>query len=78
MSVEINRSPITLMSTADASRIYHIPARTIRRWHTEGRITAPVRDKGRLLWDAEQIDQLARLRAGRARLRRTNVMTHTP
>ena len=69
---------ITLMSTADAERIYQIPARTIRRWHSEGRITAPVRDKGRLLWDAEQIDQMAALRTGRARLRRANVMTHTP
>ena len=65
------------ISTADAARIYRIPARTIRRWHTEGRITDPQRHGRRLMWNADEIDQLAAQRAGRARLRRANVMTDT-
>ena len=65
------------ITTADAARIYKVPARTIRRWHTEGRTTDPVAIKGRLHWDAGEIDQLAALRSGRARLRRVNVMTDT-
>lgn len=65
------------ITTADAARIYKVPARTIRRWHAEGRTTEPVVIKGRLHWEAEEIDQLAALRKGRARLRRVSVMTDT-
>ncbi|WP_214103222.1 MerR family transcriptional regulator [Acrocarpospora catenulata] len=55
------------ISTAAASRLYGIPARTIRRWHAEGRITGPEVDKGRHLWLQSEIDQLAQLR-GTSRL----------
>lgn len=65
------------ISTADAAKIYGIPARTIRRWHTEGRITDPVNDHGRYMWNAAEIDQMAALRHGRARLRRANIVAHT-
>ncbi|MDF5758597.1 helix-turn-helix domain-containing protein [Spongiactinospora sp. TRM90649] len=57
------------ISTADAARIYRIPARTIRRWHSEGRLTA-TRDGKRLLWSCAELDQLADLR-GASRLPRT-------
>jgi predicted site-specific integrase-resolvase len=67
---------MVLVSTADAARIYRVPARTIRRWYTEGRITEPVRHQGRLFWDAEQIAQLVRLR-GVSRLRKSPVMADT-
>ena len=65
------------ISTKDAAKIYGIPERTIRRWHTEGRLTDPERDGHRLLWNVDEIDQMAQLRHGRMRLRRTNVMTDT-
>ncbi len=65
------------ITTADAARIYKVPARTIRRWCDEGRITEPIAIKGRLHWDAGEIDQLAALRKGRVRLRRVSVMTDT-
>lgn len=58
------------ISTKDAEAIYDIPERTIRRWHAEGRITDPVAEKGRLLWNTDEIDQMAQLRHGRKRLRR--------
>jgi predicted site-specific integrase-resolvase len=54
----------TLITTADAAAIYRIPARTIRRWHAEGRLTDPVTEHGRYLWNREEIDQLAQLRSG--------------
>lgn len=57
------------ITTADAARIYHIPARTIRRWHAEGRTTDPVFDRGKAMWLASEIDQLAAQRDG-SRLRR--------
>jgi hypothetical protein len=63
------------ITTSDAARIYHIPARTIRRWHTEGRTTDPVVVKGKLWWLQEEIDQLAHQR-GASRLRATPRMTH--
>jgi hypothetical protein len=69
---------ITRISTADAAKLYGIPARTIRRWHDEGRITGPAINHGRYMWNAEEIDQMARLRHGRARLRRANIVAHTP
>ena len=47
-----------------------IPARTIRRWHAEGRITDPEIDKGRYLWLETEIDQMRQLR-GASRLRRS-------
>lgn len=68
---------ITRVSTKDAAKIYGIPERTIRRWHTEGRITDPAIDHGRYMWNAAEIDQMAALRRGRVRLRRRNVMTDT-
>ncbi|WP_329520523.1 MerR family transcriptional regulator [Spirillospora sp. NBC_01491] len=58
------------ISTRDAARIYRIPARTIRRWHAEGRITEPEMRKGCAYWDAEEIEQMAELRTGRRRLPR--------
>ena len=63
------------ITTADAARIYHIPARTIRRWHTEGRTTDPLVIKGKLWWLREEIDQLAHLRGG-SRLPVARPMTH--
>ncbi|MEV0149087.1 MULTISPECIES: MerR family transcriptional regulator [unclassified Nonomuraea] len=54
----------TLITTGDAAAIYCIPARTIRRWHAEGRLTDPLVDRGRYLWNRGEIDQLARLRSG--------------
>lgn len=62
------------ITTADASIIYNIPARTLRRWHTEGRITAH-RDGRNYTWDCAELDQLADQRAG-YRLPRTPLMTH--
>lgn len=58
------------MSTADAERIYRIPARTIRRWHAEGRITDPVTVQGRAMWNPDEIEQMVAHRAGRKRLAR--------
>lgn len=58
------------ISTADAEEIYGIPARTIRRWYTEGRVTQPEMVKGRLMWNHEEIIQMAGHRKGRQRLRR--------
>lgn len=55
------------ITTADASRLYGIPARTIRRWHTEGRITDPEIRHGKHWWLHSEIDQLAQLR-GTSRL----------
>lgn len=60
-----------LISTRDASRIYKIPERTIRRWHTEGRITDPEVVGGRLMWNHEEIVQMAAMRRGRTRLPRS-------
>ena len=58
------------ITTADASRLYGIPARTIRRWHAEGRITDPEIQHGRYLWLETEIDQMCQLRGG-SRLRRS-------
>jgi DNA-binding transcriptional MerR regulator len=63
------------ISTADASAAYRIPARTIRRWHTEGRLTDPQIERGKYLWDRNEIDQLAQQRNGH-RLHRAPQMTH--
>lgn len=62
------------ISTADAALLYRIPARTLRRWHTEGRITAR-RDGRNYLWNCDELDQLADQRAGH-RLPRTPLMAH--
>lgn len=62
------------ISTADAALLYRIPARTLRRWHTEGRITVH-RDGRNLLWDCAELDQLTEQRGG-GRLPRTPVMAH--
>lgn len=62
------------ISTADAEFLYQIPARTLRRWHTEGRITVQ-RDGRNLLWDCDELDQLAEQR-GDSRLPKTPVMAH--
>lgn len=63
------------ITTADAEAIYGIPARTIRRWHAEGRITDPLVDKGRYLWLETEIDQMCQLR-GVSRLPRSRSMAH--
>jgi len=63
------------ITTSDAEAIYGIPARTIRRWHTEGRITDPEVDKGKLMWLETEIDQMRQLR-GKTRLRRSGSMAH--
>lgn len=62
----------TRISTADAAQLYRIPARTLRRWHQEGRITVH-RDGRNLWWDCNELDQLAEQR-GAGRLPRTPVM----
>jgi predicted site-specific integrase-resolvase len=64
------------ITTRDAEALYGIPARTIRRWYTEGRLTDPVIDKGRYLWMQTEIDQMHQLR-GASRLRRPRSMTHS-
>jgi predicted site-specific integrase-resolvase len=65
---------VTRISTADAALLYRIPARTLRRWHAEGRIT--VHREGRnLWWNLDELDQLAGQR-GEGRLPRTPVMAH--
>lgn len=53
------------ISTAQAERQYGIPARTIRRWHAEQRLTDPERRGRTLWWDVLEIDQLAAWRRGR-------------
>lgn len=63
------------ITTADAASCYGIPARTIRRWHTEGRITDPEVRDGKHWWLLSEIDQMAELRGG-SRLRKVPVMTH--
>jgi predicted site-specific integrase-resolvase len=62
------------ISTGDAEATYGIPARTLRRWRQEGRITEPVTKNGQKWWLLSEIDQLAQLR-GRNRLPRRPVMT---
>lgn len=63
------------ISTADAALLYRIPARTLRRWHQEGRITVQ-RDGRNLLWSCAELDQLADQREA-GRLPRTPVMAHS-
>jgi transposase len=53
------------ISTAQAARKYKIPARTIRRWHAEGRLCDPQRRGRTLWWDVMEIDQLAEWRRER-------------
>jgi len=73
-----------LITTNDAAAIYNIPARTIRNWHHAGRLTNPIRHKGRYYWNTSEIDQLAHQRNGHAHLprppslRRRNQVAHTP
>lgn len=66
------------ISTKDAESIYGIPERTIRRWHAEGRMTDPEHDGHKLMWDADEIDQLARWRHDRTSLRNRTRVTDTP
>lgn len=64
------------LPTKDAARVYRVPERTLRRWHTEGRITA--RRRGRCwLWDAFEVEELAKLQhdAPAGRLPKTRVVT---
>lgn len=63
------------MTTRDAAKIYGVPGRTIRRWHAEGRLTDPVKRQGRLLWNPDEIEQLASLRKGTTRLARAPACT---
>ncbi|MFI6296723.1 hypothetical protein ACIBEJ_34395 [Nonomuraea sp. NPDC050790] len=65
----------TRISTAEAAYMYKIPARTLRRWHAEGRITVE-RDGRNLLWSRTELDQLTKLR-GNTRLPRMPQMTHS-
>ncbi|WP_157251106.1 helix-turn-helix domain-containing protein [Nonomuraea typhae] len=60
---------LAYLTTTDAQRIYDIPARTIRRWIHEGRLTHQ-RDGRTILVSCDELDQLADIRAGR-RLPRT-------
>lgn len=53
------------ISTARAARHYGIPARTIRRWHAEGRLTDPQKRGHTLWWNVMELDQLAEWRRGR-------------
>lgn len=53
------------ISTQQAARQYDIPERTIRRWHTEGRLTDPQRRGRALWWNILEIDQLAAWRRER-------------
>jgi transposase len=53
------------ISTEQAAREYGIPARTIRRWHAEGRLCDPERRGRALWWDVLEIDQLAEWRRER-------------
>jgi hypothetical protein len=57
------------MTTKEITELYGIPARTLRRWHAEGRMTDPIVERGRFLWSLDEIDQLSALR-GRGRLPR--------
>lgn len=61
------------ITTKDAEKIYGIPERTIRRWHAEGRMTAPERDGHKLMWLASEIDQLAQWRHERMSLKNARV-----
>ena len=65
------------ITTADAEAIYGIPARTIRRWWAEGRITDPEIRHGRYWWLLSEIDQLAHQRH-KSRLTRTPHLTRKP
>ncbi|MGI5288043.1 helix-turn-helix domain-containing protein [Nonomuraea polychroma] len=51
------------ISTADAAVIYHIPARTLRRWVNEGRLTSQRQGRA-ILVNCDELDQLADLRDG--------------
>lgn len=53
-----------LLTTADASNVYGIPARTIRRWAQEGRLTV-IYEGGRNWYRDTEIVELIRLRATR-------------
>lgn len=53
------------ISTEQAARKYEIPARTIRRWHAEGRLTDPQKRGRTLWWSVLEIDQLAEWRRER-------------
>lgn len=50
----------TSMTTADLARIYNIPAGTIRRWASEGRLCR-LGTVGRARYRVSEVDQLARL-----------------
>lgn len=63
----------TRITTSDVTANYGIPARTLRRWREQGRITDPTIKDGKLWWLLSEIDQLAELRGG-FRLPRTPVM----
>ena len=64
-SFALTRSMTRRISTGQAASHYGIPARTIRRWHAEGRLTDPERRGRALWWNVLEIDQLAEWRRER-------------
>lgn len=63
------------ITTAEAADIYHIPARTLRRWANEGRLTT-TRQGRTILLNPDELDQLSDLRAD-TRLPRSPRTTRT-
>jgi excisionase family DNA binding protein len=55
--------PHDYMTTGDVSKIMHIPARTIRRWVTDGRLTA-IRKGGRTYVSVEETAKLRKIIRG--------------
>jgi excisionase family DNA binding protein len=56
-------SPHDYMTTGDVSKIMNIPARTIRRWVTDGRLTV-IRKGGRTYVSVSEVSALRKIIRG--------------
>jgi len=62
---------MSLETVREASRLTAVPARTIRRWIEDQRLTARRRGRAWLV-DPQQVSELAGLRGARGRLPRSD------